>query len=142
MQIEKHLEALKEVDRALDSALNDPEGLLGHQRRIASMTSLGMQQLVETYFHKLNIIKPGAQVKHEWFKMEERNLKNRLSPILTKNVNTIPRIAELLYLAGKIESDRNELLYGTPLKDDKELKEKIDTFLELKKIIVDETGDL
>ena len=58
MQTEKHLEALKETDKTLKVALDDPEGLLGHQRRIVFMVSVGAQQLIEVYFHRLNIIKP------------------------------------------------------------------------------------
>ena len=138
MKIEKHEEALKEVYETIDQALSDPKGILGHQRRIASMMSMGMQQAIELYFHKLHIIKPGTQLKHEWFKLDEKNIRNRLSPILTKNLEEIPKINEILFLSMKIESDRNDLVYGTPLEDDKKLKEKIDVFLELKNLIIEE----
>ena len=138
MKIEKHEDALKEVYQTIDQALNDPKGLLSHQRRIASMTSMGMQQIVEMYFHKLNIIKPGTQLKHEWFKLDEKNINNKLSPTLTKKLEEIPKINEILFLSRKIESDRNDLVYGAPLENDKILKEKIDVFLELKNLITEE----
>ena len=138
MKIEKHEDALKEVYQTIDQALNDPKGLLSHQRRIASMTSMGMQQIVEMYFHKLNIIKPGTQLKHEWFKLDEKNINNKLSPTLTKKLKEIPKINEILFLSRKIESDRNDLVYGAPLENDKTLKEKIDVFLELKNLITEE----
>ena len=138
MKIEKHEDALKEVYQTIDQALNDPKGLLSHQRRIASMTSMGMQQIVEMYFHKLNIIKPGTQLKHEWFKLDEKNINNKLSPTLTKKLEEIPKINEILFLSRKIESDRNDLVYGAPLENDKTLKEKIDVFLELKNLIIEE----
>ena len=138
MKIEKHEDALKEVYQTIDQALNDPKGLLSHQRRIASMTSMGMQQIVEMYFHKLNIIKPGTQLKHEWFKLDEKNINNKLSPTLTKKLEEIPKINEILFLSRKIESDRNDLVYGAPLENDKILKEKIDVFLELKNLIIEE----
>lgn len=141
MQIEKHKLVLSEVNFTIAEALNDQKGLLRHQRSITFMTSLGMQQMVELYFHKLNIIKPGAQIKHEWFGFEERNIRRRLSPVLTKDIAAIPKIQEILYLANKIESDRNEIVYGAPLKNDEKLKEKIDNFLELKNIIETEIGD-
>jgi len=135
MRIEKHKEILKEVDATIEEALNDKNGILNHQRRIASMTSIGMQQLIEIYFHKLNIIKPGAQVKHEWFKMEDKKLRLKLSAVLTTNFSQIPEIAEINAIAYKIETDRNDLIYGAPLKDGKKLREKIDDFLDLKNII-------
>ena len=138
MKIEKHEDALKEVYQTIDQALNDPKGLLSYQRRIASMTSMGMQQIVEMYFHKLNIIKPGTQLKHEWFKLDEKNINNKLSPTLTKKLEEIPKINEILFLSRKIESDRNDLVYGAPLENDKILKEKIDVFLELKNLIIEE----
>ena len=138
MKIEKHEDALKEVYQTIDQALNDPKGLLSYQRRIASMTSMGMQQIVEMYFHKLNIIKPGTQLKHEWFKLDEKNINNKLSPTLTKKLEEIPKINEILFLSRKIESDRNDLVYGAPLENDKILKEKIDVFLELKNLITEE----
>ena len=138
MKIEKHEDALKEVYQTIDQALNDPKGLLSYQRRIASMTSMGMQQIVEMYFHKLNIIKPGTQLKHEWFKLDEKNINNKLSPTLTKKLKEIPKINEILFLSRKIESDRNDLVYGAPLENDKTLKEKIDVFLELKNLITEE----
>ena len=138
MKIEKHEDALKEVYQTIDQALNDPKGLLSYQRRIASMTSMGMQQIVEMYFHKLNIIKPGTQLKHEWFKLDEKNINNKLSPTLTKKLKEIPKINEILFLSRKIESDRNDLVYGAPLENDKILKEKIDVFLELKNLITEE----
>jgi len=138
MRVEKHEDALKEVYQTIDQALNDPKGLLNYQRRIASMTSMGMQQVVEIYFHKLNIIKPGVQLKHEWFKLDEKNINNKLSPALTKKLEDIPKINEILFLSRKIESDRNDLVYGAPLEDDKKLKEKIDAFLELKSLIIEE----
>jgi len=140
MRIEKHEEALEEVYETINQALSDSKGLLSHQRRIASMTSMGMQQVIETYFHKLHIIKPGAQLKHEWFKLDEKNIINKILPVLTKKLEEIPKINEILFLARKIESDRNDLVYGAPVDDDKKLKEKIDVFLELKNLIIGEEG--
>ena len=107
MKIEKHEEALKEVYETIDQALSDPKGLLGHQRRIASMMSMGMQQAIELYFHKLHIIKPGTQLKHEWFKLDEKNIINKILPVLTKKLEEIPKINEILFLARKIESENN-----------------------------------
>ncbi len=137
MKIEKHEEALDEVYKTIETALNDSNGLLGHQRRISSMLSMGSQQMIELYFHKLHIIKPGTQLKHEWFKLDDKNIKNKLLPILTTDADKIEKINEILFLARRIEADRNDLVYGAPLENDKKLKEKIDAFLELKDIIME-----
>jgi len=132
MKTEKHKEILKEVDETVKLSLK-AESLLSFQRRLTAMLSLGSQQLIEIYFHKLSIIKPGTQVKHEWFRLGERNLLLKLSAILTTEIRKVPKIQEILSLARVIEEDRNDLLYGSPLTDDKTLREKIDAYLELKK---------
>ncbi|MBL7160957.1 MAG: hypothetical protein ISS93_03865, partial [Candidatus Aenigmarchaeota archaeon] len=132
MREEKHLEILKEVEKTIKEAL-EAESLLSHQRRAISMLSLGVQQLVELHLHHLRVIRPGTQVKHEWFGMGERNCSIKLSSILTTDVNKIPGIREILALARIVEADRNDLLYGSPLANEKSLREKIDAFLEIKK---------
>ncbi|MDI6721198.1 MAG: hypothetical protein QMD85_02315 [Candidatus Aenigmarchaeota archaeon] len=140
MQEEKHISAIKEVDRTVEDALKG--SILDHQRRLTSMISIGIQHLIELYFHRLHIIKPGAYVKHEWFRMSEKNTKLRLSSIITNDFDKIPQLAEILAIAREIEKDRNEILYGASLKDDAILRNKIDEFLEIKKIIEKETGEV
>lgn len=135
MRIEKHREVLEEVSQTIKDALDDPAGLLAHQRRLIAMLSLGASQLLEIYFHKLDVIKPGTQIKHEWFKMGEKNALIRLSAILTSDPRKIPKINELLSFAREIEKDRDDIMYGSPLAGDRSLKEKIDLWLELKKIV-------
>ena len=105
------------------------------------MISLGVQHSIELYFHKLRIIKPGAYVKHEWFKMGDRNARLKLSAVVTKNLEEIPDITEILSIARGIESDRNEIVYGAPLKDDEILRSKIDQFLEIKKLTKGEENE-
>lgn len=134
MKIEKHMEILKEVEITIKEALSSKNILL-YQRRLVSMLSLGTQQLIEIYFHKLNVIRPGTQIKHEWFGMSYRNLETKFSSILTTKIDKIPKLREILVLAKQIESNRNDMLYGSPIVDDKLLREKIDAFLELKKLI-------
>ncbi len=99
------------------------------------MISLGVQHSIELYLHKLHVIKPGAFLKHEWFKMSEKNARLRLSAVVTKKLDEIPNIAEILLLAKEIERDRNEIVYGAPLKNDEILRDKIDHFLEIKKLL-------
>lgn len=134
MKIEKHIEALREVEITIKEAL-ESGNILAYQRRLISMLSLGTQQLIEIYLHKLEVIKPGTQVKHEWFRMGRRNLRIRLSSILTTEIRKVPGLDEILEFAKVIEEDRNELIYGSPLDDDEILREKIDAFLEIKKMV-------
>ena len=127
------VKALKEVEDTIDEALKG--NLLDYQRRLMLMVSLGLQHLIELYFHRLHIIKPGAQVKHEWFKMGDKNATLRLSAVLTKKIDEIPNIMEIISVAREIEKERNEIVYGAPLKDDAVLRSKISEFLEIKKLV-------
>lgn len=137
MNIDKHIETLKEVMATINDALN-AEDIKLHQRRLTAMLSLGSQQLIEAYFHKLNIIKPGAQIKHEWFNLGTDRIKIKLEAILTVKLVKIKNLDEILVLAKRIEQDRNDLVYGSPVKTDKILREKINLFLEIKKLVEDE----
>src|SRR3989338_2397885 len=140
MQESKHADAIKETMRTIDEALKG-KNILDFQRRLASMLSVGLQHLVELYLHRLYVIKTGAFVKHEWFLMGDKNLKAKFSAILTQPYEEIENINEIASLARDIEGDRNELLYGSPIGDENRLKEKIGSFLEIKKI-VEKTGDI
>lgn len=139
MKIEKHMKIMGEVEETVKGALHARD-ILSYQRRLASMLSLGVQQLVEIHLHRLRVIKPGTQIKHEWFGMGNRNLSLKLSAILTTEINSIPRLNDILELAKTVEADRNDIIYGSPLFDGKILREKIDAFLEIKKIMEEEHG--
>ncbi len=142
MQEQKHTEALMEIMETVEMSLKDRRGLVMWQRRLAAMLSLGAQHLIELYLHKKDAIKPGTQLKHEWLKMENKNLKMRLSGITTKSLSNLDDSDEIFAIAKAIETDRNDLVYGSSLKNDMPLKEKIDRFLELKKIIEKNVGDI
>ena len=137
MNVKKHEETLKEVIVTIEDALNSKDIKL-HQRRLIAMISLGVQQIIEYYFHKLDIIKPGAQIKHNWFASNMDKVKIRLEAILTIKLSKIKNLDEVLILAKKIEEDRNDLVYGSPVKSDKILRGKINLFLEIKRLIEDE----
>lgn len=138
MNVEKHEETLKEVMVTIEDALNSKDIKL-HQRRLVAMISLGVQQIIEYYFHKLSIIKPGAQIKHNWFASNIDKVKIKLEAILTIKLSKIKNLDEILILAKKIEEDRNDLVYGSPVRSDKILREKINLFLEIKQLIENET---
>lgn len=142
MREEKHIAALTEVKETIDEALKDARGMLGRQRRLMFALSLGTQHLIEMWLHRSGAIKPGASVKHEWFKSEEKNLKIKLAGILTKDIQIIKGANKILALAREIERDRNDIVYGAPLPDDSILKEKVNAFLELKKAVEEVVGDV
>jgi len=139
---DKHIEAIKEVQETIEEAIGDPRGLLPRQRRLISMLSLGAAHLVEIYLHRQNAIKPGAQIKHDWFSSENRRIKLHLAGVLTKSFEALPNIDQVLYLSHEIEQKRNELVYCAALKNESFLREKLDLFLELKKIVENSTGEI
>ncbi len=140
MEVKKHLEILKEVLDEIDSAQKDPQGLLSHQRRVALMLSVGICELVELYFHKLNIIKSGSRIKHDWFR--QKRIKEKLEEQLITAIESVQKIDLIIQLAAAIEKSRDDLAYSSPRHDEAILKEKIDQFQELQKIIEQEVGEL
>ena len=68
-------------------------------------------------------------------KMGDKNATLRLSAVLTKKIDEIPNIMEIISVAREIEKERNEIVYGAPLKDDAVLRSKISEFLEIKKLV-------
>ncbi len=142
MQEEKHLAALMEVENSVDEALKDPRGLLSRQRLLMTALSLGMQHIVEMWLHKTGAIKPGTSIKHEFFKAEEKRLKTRLSGMLTKQITSLKNAESILNISREIERNRDDVIYGAPLKSDLILREKLDYFFELKKSVREAVGDI
>ena len=134
MQEGKHLEALGEVDAYIEESLQAPE-LVRRQRLLMAALSLGMQHLVELWLHEARALKPGAMVKHEFFKAGERRLLLRLAGALTKDLQGLPDAGRILALAREIERGRDDIIYGAPLPSDRELREKVDLFFELKRAV-------
>lgn len=140
MKIEKHLEALKEVMEEIDSALNSEKGLLKHQRRLALMISLGVAELIELYFHRLDIIKEGSRIKHDWFK--KKDIKLILSNQLTSPIENVKNIDQILEICRQIEDKRNDLAYSSPLEEEDLLKEEINNFFEIRKLVEEVAGKI
>lgn len=137
MRLEKHEEGLKEVLSEIESALEDAQGLTSHQRRLAMMLSLGICELIEIYFHKIGIMKGSARIKHGMFR--KGNMEVALSNQITAPLKTVKNIERILEIAAIIENSRDDMAYGSPLNEEELLKEKIDEFLEMKKLIETET---
>jgi hypothetical protein len=128
----KKLSILDEVIDEIETALQDPRGLIYHQRRIAFALSLGSVELLEHYLKRLNVFKIGAKINHLWLKKKKENVKPFISRSLTCPIDNINKIDKLLELAYKIEEERNLQAYGKQVSDEI-IREKINLFFELKK---------
>lgn len=131
---------MKEVNAYIDESIK--KSLLQRQRLIMAALSLGMQHVIEMWLHKSRAIKPGASVKHEIFKSEERRLKIKLAGTLTKDINSLKNADTILSIAREIERNRDDIIYGAPLQNDRVLREKIDAFFELKKAVKEAVGEI
>ncbi|MBL7206774.1 MAG: hypothetical protein ISS36_04210 [Candidatus Aenigmarchaeota archaeon] len=140
MKIEKHLEALREVEDEINSSLEDPDGLIKHQRRLAFMISMGIAELIEIYFHRLDIMKEGSRIKHEWLK--KKSIKDILSNQIVKPINSVECIDKIFSISKEIEDKRNDLAYSSPLEEEDILKEEINQYFQIKKIVEKIVGDL
>lgn len=131
-------EILKEVVKEIEAALNDEEGIVSHQRRLAFSLSSGAVTLIEEYLSKKNVLKPGIKINHRWFKKEKENIKKILEKKITFPITELDELDWLIENVHEIEKDRDLLAYGNNVHEDK-LKEKINIFLEIKGRIKNES---
>ena len=96
MKKEKHEEILKEVLDEINTSLKDSRGLLAHQRRLAFSLSLGACNLLELYFHNLNIIKEGSKINHMWFKRKQETIFEHVQNQITSPIDSIENINKTL----------------------------------------------
>ena len=134
MKEEKHDEILKEVQDEVETALKDRKGLLAHQRRLAFLLSLGAANLIESYFHHLNIIKEGSKIDHSWFKRKKQSIFEKLEKQITSPISSIGNINAIIDIVIKIEEKRDDIAYGAPSTENA-LQEKINLFYELRRIL-------
>lgn len=134
MRRERHDEVLREVLDEIESALNDKNGMLSHQRRLAFSLSLGAVNLLELYFHKLDIMKEGSKIDHTWFKRKKESVFDKLQKQITSPIISLEDIDEIIGIIIKIEEKRDDLAYGAPA-NEKILQEKINLFFKLKEIV-------
>lgn len=131
---EENKEIIEEVNDEIESALKDSKGLVAHQRRLTFSFSLVVVALIENYLEKLQVLKQGAKINHRWFKKSKENVKRFIANQLTCPVEKVKELDEVLSIANKIEQDKDLLAYGKPT-NEKNLRDKIDLFLSLKKRI-------
>jgi len=140
MRLEKHIKALQEVMDEIQMSLEDPRGLVAHQRRLATMLSIGTCELIEIYFHKLGIMKGGGRIKH--IILRRKDIEEQLSNQIISTLSNIKNIDAIITIAKTIEAERDNMAYGSPQPHEQLLKAKIEDFLELKRIIEKEIGDV
>jgi len=131
---ERNKKIIEETMDEIDSSLRDSRGITTHQSRLAFSLSAGAVALLEIYLGKRNILKSGAKINHLWFKKKKENTKKILSNQITSSVEEVPKIDDILGYIFNIEKERNEFAYGKRVSE-KQLKEKINTFLKLKELI-------
>ncbi len=134
MRMEKHEEALKEVEDEIASALKDNRGLISHQRRLAFALSLGAINLLELYLRKSQIMKEGAKINHRWFKRKKETLLKHIEQQITAPLETVLHLQEAIDIIILIEEKRDELAYGSPATEEL-LQEKINLYFKLKGIL-------
>ena len=139
MKEQVHISGIQEALDEIEKALSDPKGIEFHQRRLMLIISTAVADLVELYFHKLAVIKPGAKVQHQWFQRGEQNLKQKLEQQIIKPINMLPNINEILKLARDLEANRNTIAYGAPV-GKSALMKRVSLFFELKEKIENEIG--
>jgi len=104
------------------------------------MLSIGTCELIEIYFHKLDIMKGGGRIKHTI--LRRKNIEELLSNQIITSIHDIKNIDIIITLSKNIEAQRDNMAYGSPQPHEQLLKAKIEDFLELKRIIEDEIGDI
>lgn len=134
MKSEKHNEALREVLDEIEVSLKDKRGLLAHQRRLAFSLSLGAANLLELYFHKLDIIKEGSSINHLWLKRKRERVIEQLPKQIVTPIDTVANIDKIIDIIIEIEKRRDDLAYGVP-STEKILQQKINLFFELRKFV-------
>ncbi len=134
MKKERHEEALQEVFDEIETASKDSRGLVAHQRRLAFSLSIGATNLLELYLHKLNLIKEGSKINHQWFKRKKERVFEQLQNQITSPIDSVPKIDYIIEIIIKIEEKRDDIAYGAPATE-KLLQNKINLFFELKEIV-------
>ena len=122
MKKEEHLSAFEEHRAVIDWAID--RGIERSQRIIAAHASRGALELLSYYLHKLNMIDPGFQINHRWFKSPQ--VGNRL-PEFEKKGLILPKLVRL-------ENICENLTYGSQ-KQPRDIKEIVELFNEVERLL-------
>lgn len=125
-------EIVEETLAEITASLEDPKGLIAHQRRLVFILSAGSVALLESFLERRQVFKAGAKINHLWLKKKKENCKKLLARQITCPLEKLPELEQFLETAYLLEKDRNEIAYGKRVTEDK-IKLLIDLFLRLKK---------
>ena len=102
MKIEDHLRNINESIESINDAVK--KGIENKQRTLGFNCSVASVEMLEVFLHKLELINPGAIIKHEWFSSPRR--VNEMIPYSFQDKEKI------ISILCKIEEKRNILCYG------------------------------
>lgn len=124
MKLENHLESYKvHRETIFDWALKI-KGIKNSQRIIGTHASRATVDLLAVYLLKRNLISPGLQLNHRWFK--SKNILKRLPDFENKK--------EICEDMIKLELLCEDLTYGSP-KTEEKIKEAIILFNKIESIL-------
>ncbi|MEK6934530.1 MAG: hypothetical protein AABW46_01500 [Nanoarchaeota archaeon] len=120
MKLENHLESYKEHKETIFDWALKIKGLKNSQRVIGLHASRAIIDLLAAYLLKRNLIDPGIQINHRWFKSEK--VLEKLPEFENKE--------EIIKQIIKLELLCEDLTYGSP-KSESKIKEAIKLFNKL-----------
>ena len=124
MKLENHLESYKvHKETIFDWALK-VKGIKSSQRIIGTHASRAMVDLLAVYLLKRNLISPGLQLNHRWFK--SKNILEKLPEFENKK--------EICEDMIKLELLCEDLTYGSP-KPEEKIKEAIILFNKIESML-------
>ncbi len=114
MRIENHLESYKEHKETIFDWALKIKGLKNCQRVVGTHASRAIIDLLAAYLLNKNLIDPGTQINHRWFK--SKNVIEKLPEFEGKN--------EICKDIIKLELLSEDLTYGSP-KSEYKIKEAL-----------------
>lgn len=120
MKPEDHLDTYRELRDAIFEWGVEMRGLKNSQRTIGLNAPRALVELLSAYLHEEDLIGPGKQINHRWFKSE--NVGSRL-PEFPKKSEILDEMRELEILCEK-------LAYGSS-KPKEKMKEALKIFREV-----------
>ncbi|MEK6953133.1 MAG: hypothetical protein AABX29_09040 [Nanoarchaeota archaeon] len=114
MKLENHLESYKEHKETIFDWALKIKGLKNSQRVVGLHASRAIIDLLAAYLLKRNLIDPGIQINHRWFKSEK----------VIKKLPEFDNKKEIIKQIVRLELLCEDLTYGSPKPEDK-IKEAI-----------------
>ena len=127
MKLENHLESYKAHKETIFDWALKVKGIKNSQRIIGTHASRAMVDLLAVYLLKRNLISPGLQLNHRWFK--SKNILDKLPDFENKK--------EICEDMIKLELLSEDLTYGSP-KSEEKIKEAIVLFNKIEQRLKDE----